>query len=212
MNKGFFQNNKHKIKHTMKNFITYCIITMAVIFLFTSCGSSLTVTKRHYNKGYHVSFNKIKQSDRSNVNEIENDQLVNSDENKIFDSSLSMEESTSNSSISEDIFTDEVNSTDDQKVVVQTDKKQPEKLFNSTMGMSENVQSTYTKIKNSFSDQKELKTPQPREDGLSLLWIVILVILILWAIGFIGGNVGGLIHLLLVIALILLILWLLGII
>lgn len=46
-------------------------------------------------------------------------------------------------------------------------------------------------------------------EGLSLFWIVILIILILWAIGFIGGSIGGLINLLLLVALILLILWLL---
>lgn len=48
-------------------------------------------------------------------------------------------------------------------------------------------------------------------DGLSLFWIVILVLLILWALGVIGGGwgLGGLIYILLVIALILLILWLL---
>jgi Family of unknown function (DUF5670) len=48
-------------------------------------------------------------------------------------------------------------------------------------------------------------------DGLSLLWIVIVVILILWLIGLIAGGfgLGGLINILLIIALILLILWLL---
>jgi len=48
-------------------------------------------------------------------------------------------------------------------------------------------------------------------DALSLLWIVIVVILILWLIGIIAGGfgLGGLINLLLVIALILLVLWLL---
>jgi hypothetical protein len=50
-------------------------------------------------------------------------------------------------------------------------------------------------------------------DGLSLFWVVILVIIILWAIGFFAGwGTGGLINLLLVVALILLILWLLRII
>jgi hypothetical protein len=49
--------------------------------------------------------------------------------------------------------------------------------------------------------------------ALSLLWIVILVILILWLIGILAGGLGlgVLINLLLVIALVLLILWLLRI-
>jgi hypothetical protein len=52
----------------------------------------------------------------------------------------------------------------------------------------------------------------PVTSDLSLLWIVIIILLVLWALGLIAGNFGGLIHLLLVIALILLILWLLRII
>ncbi len=58
-------------------------------------------------------------------------------------------------------------------------------------------------------------TPAPIVgEALSLLWIVILVLVILWLLGFITGGfgLGGLIHLLLLIALILLILWLLRII
>jgi hypothetical protein len=57
-------------------------------------------------------------------------------------------------------------------------------------------------------------SPQPVEGALSLIWIVILVLLILWALGLLAGGwgLGGLINILLVIALILLILWLLRII
>jgi hypothetical protein len=65
--------------------------------------------------------------------------------------------------------------------------------------------------------KKQLKSslfpsPNPVTSDLSLLWIVIIVLIVLWALGLIAGNFGGLIHLLLVIALILLILWLLRII
>jgi hypothetical protein len=50
-----------------------------------------------------------------------------------------------------------------------------------------------------------------RGAALSLLWIVIVVILILWLIGILAGGfgLGGLINVLLIIALVLLILWLL---
>ena len=52
------------------------------------------------------------------------------------------------------------------------------------------------------------------DEALSLIWIVILVVLLLWLLGFIAGGfgLGPFIHLLLVIALILLILWLLRVI
>ncbi len=68
---------------------------------------------------------------------------------------------------------------------------------------------------NSTSKKVKFKSNSPRSDeGLSLIWIVILVLLILWAAGLLGGGwgLGGLINVLLVIALILLILWLLRII
>ncbi len=65
--------------------------------------------------------------------------------------------------------------------------------------------------------KKQLKSslfplPNPVTSDLSMLWIVIIVLIVLWALGLIAGNFGGLIHLLLLIALILLILWLLRII
>ncbi|MEX2595935.1 MAG: lmo0937 family membrane protein [Salibacteraceae bacterium] len=51
-------------------------------------------------------------------------------------------------------------------------------------------------------------------DARSFLWLVIVILLILWLLGFLSGGfgVGGLIHLLLIIALILFILWMLKII
>lgn len=52
-------------------------------------------------------------------------------------------------------------------------------------------------------------TASVNDDGLSVLWVVVLVLLILWAVGLWGFGLGGLINVLLVIALILLILWLL---
>lgn len=194
----------------MKNFITYLIITMAVIFLFTSCGSSLTVTKRHYNKGYHVSYNKLKQSDRSNSNELTNDQLALSEEEIVIANSVHLEDNTTKKSISEGILFEDKYDAPEENISIE--KTQPEKSIISASDIGKNIVAPITKIKNSFSDLKELKSSQPREEGLSLLWIIIVIILILWALGLIGGFGGDLIHLLLVIALILLILWLLGII
>jgi Flp pilus assembly protein TadB len=74
----------------------------------------------------------------------------------------------------------------------------------SKQATSDQSQSTY--------DQDQISSPTPARDGdLSMFWIVILIILLLWLLGFVL-NIGALVHLLLVVALILLILWLLGII
>lgn len=58
-------------------------------------------------------------------------------------------------------------------------------------------------------------SPRATEDDvLSLLWILILALLVIWAIAFLTGGwgLGGLVHLILVIAVILFVLWILKII
>ncbi|HXC04455.1 MAG TPA: hypothetical protein VNZ86_06860 [Bacteroidia bacterium] len=67
-------------------------------------------------------------------------------------------------------------------------------------------------VSQQLKDIKHLKSEGERE-GLSLFWLVILILLILWLLGLIGGGwgLGILINVLLLFALILLILWLLRI-
>jgi cytoskeletal protein RodZ len=62
-------------------------------------------------------------------------------------------------------------------------------------------------------DNQKMKARASSGEALSLFWIVILILLLLWAIGVISGGwgLGGVIYILLIIALILLILWLLRI-
>lgn len=190
-------------------------MALIAIFLFTSCGSSLTVTKRQHNKGYYVSFNKIKHSDRSNPEEALKEESNTNEENTAIRTAEGVEENTEIISTSTE---DDVAATDTDMEEVSAPEVKKKNTFvsnalNLKKAVNEKVEGSATKIKNSFSTQQdEMSTPAPREDGLSLLWIIILVILILWLLGFLGGIGGSLIHLLLVIALILLILWLLGII
>lgn len=196
----------------MKNFITFLAIVMAIIFLFTSCGSSLTITKRHHTNGYYVSYNKMKKSESTKTNDFVKEKELELNQNVEFNSSLTKKEPTTPISVSEDVLLLEESSENETPSYTEDENSEETKTVKSSIGTSEKVHQSIVKIKKSFFDQKELKSPQPREDGLSLLWIIILVVLILWALGYIGGWGGGLIHLLLVIALILLILWLLGII
>jgi len=72
----------------------------------------------------------------------------------------------------------------------------------------------FAPIKHTIDERKKSAYASSEGQALSLLWIVILVLIILWALGILVGgvNIGGLINILLVIALILLILWLLRII
>jgi len=86
-----------------------------------------------------------------------------------------------------------------------------ETFKNDTKKVHSVVENTSSKIKDAVNNSKESISQARSESGLSLLWIVILVVLILWLLGFLVG-LGDIIHLLLVVALILLILWLLGVI
>lgn len=198
----------------MKNLITLSLTIGILSSLLFSCGSSLTVTKRHYNKGYHISYNKIPKS------------VDNKDEEKLISKTESY--STSNNTRETVNQTEEIaiekeiaSVSASQEDVSEMDLDDEEKTsiakfdFKQEFGKVANTtQESVSKIKSSLSDKYvSIENSSPRsEDGLSMVWIIILVILILWALGFGFGGLGNLIHLLLVVALILLILWLLGVI
>jgi hypothetical protein len=86
------------------------------------------------------------------------------------------------------------------------------KFFNNSTGKSQ--ETPFSILEKAENVKEKISPSASSDDALSLLWIVIVIILILWLLGFaLGGlGLGGAIHILLVIALILLILWLLGII
>ncbi|MCW3076755.1 MAG: hypothetical protein JWO32_1364, partial [Bacteroidetes bacterium] len=67
-------------------------------------------------------------------------------------------------------------------------------------------------VKNPFKLTKIVAASDSKDDALSLIWIIIVVILILYLIGLLLDFGGPFIHVLAVIALVLLILWLLKII
>jgi hypothetical protein len=91
-------------------------------------------------------------------------------------------------------------------------KKEDVKKVSSVNGFTkETNKEKFTRVA-SFVKERMITKPNTtanNDDGLSVLWVVVLVLLILWAVGLWGFNLGGLINILLVIALILLILWLL---
>jgi len=207
----------------MKNYFSFIAAAFGIIFLVASCGSSLTITKRHYNKGYYISFNKGKHSDNSTTedqikDDIAQDIVVKNESEKHSEFTVS-EDDTNNDfeEINPEENDDAVASDNsDQKAVGKVPLNSSEKkqsLFSERKESKLLKHFSPSKIKNTLSDQSSVSSPNAHtDDGLSLLWIVILVVLILWLLGFLYGSFGGLIHLLLVIALILLILWLLGII
>lgn len=183
----------------MKKLSTFISLSILSAIILSSCGHGLSITKRRYTKGYYVSSQKkrptTKNTPASTAEQpLETLKLVSKP-------------------------TEQINTGEKlQKTNAVTRAAAPGK--NQTARRINNSPSVLPDILSSFSIQKPIKTIDKLidsrklqagsdDDGLSLFWIIILIVLILWLLGFISGNFGGIINLLLVIALILLILWLL---
>lgn len=200
----------------MKTTITLFAFLLFAGLILPSCG--VTITKRQHLRGYYVSTNP-----RHHVGKGE--AVIKTDENKPVASTQSaaveaveatkLEVAEAPATINEHANAFDVIANDkqhDAAPAASVEASSTERTFSlSSMAqkvpMMKKMQSTVKKIKASSNAPTS-------GDALSLLWIVIVVLLILWAIGLLAGGwgLGGLINLLLLIAVILLILWLLRII
>lgn len=185
------------------------ILSLLIIgFLLNSCKTHTTVLKRHYMKGYYVSHknNSVKNKERSE-----------STSKHVFHSAKTVKEESRDMVANKDVL-----SASNEGVLFQTEKDQPGSNYHQKQKQHAIVYHNYNlaAIKHDPRPTKILPIEPERimadtvtRDGLSLFWIVVLVILILWALGLLAGGfgLGGLINILLAIALILLILWLLRI-
>lgn len=194
----------------MKNLFTYFASIAILSIVISSCGS-ISVTKRQFNKGYSISYNKKMKSTESTKDsesialKTESPKAIpNKKRNENIRSSeitpLRESEAIETAEIQEEIVPQSAPSSSEvgDNIIEQDELVKQE---------SKNEQIQY----NSDEDQVTSSTPR-HDDGLSWIWIIILIVILLWALGLLFGSFGGLIHLLLVVALILLILWLLGII
>ena len=194
------------MKKVFTPFILFAIIASVVL---SSCGSSNSVMKRRYTKGYYVSHSKNKHS-----------QPVSHEKTSVVKSDQSLKVVPL---AEKEISTTVVKTPDTAKLPVITANSEivPRKVANkstatqlSNPSLKINSQPTELSVKRSFKSINNAlvqKRSAVAEDGLSLLWIVIVVLLVLFFLGLIGDVLGGLIYILLVIALVLLILWLLRI-
>ncbi len=188
----------------MKKLIMFTAICLIVSILFPSCGSNIMLTKRHYNNGYYVSHTqKNKATQKSQVEEeksaaatVDSLPVVQNKTEQATTAKINNEvAATNNMVVSADKPLNSSVSSGSKQTVKQTNKI---------------TESPVAEIKQIISGTEKADHASSQREGLSLFWIVILVLLILWAFGF--GPIGGLIHLLLLVALILLVLWLLRII
>jgi hypothetical protein len=190
----------------MNNLLKISILFFASIVLFSSC-KTMSVTKRHYNKGYYVSHSHKQKALKKTGREPEQLSSVTKEERaEILNpgtTALKMPPTEEKELIASDTY--------EQPVLPSSRKKLFDKRSNSYSNEEIEVRDV---IKNPLKAGKMLATKDSGDDALSLLWILIVVLLIVYIVGILldGFGLGGIIHILGVIVLVLLILWLLKII
>ena len=199
----------------MKKIITFSIICILGGIVLSSCKSGVSITKRHYTKGYHIArnhsvkpINSITVKTKETPSDIEKITVTNKLQVLPWSEELQFQKN-------------QIATLSDKTLIAVKNNKLSNKEFHKKENTNLFVLPKMKLIKNDFKFVNNTKNKESKigsadhtHDGLSLFWLVILVIVILWALGVIAGGfgLGGLIHLLLVVALILLILWLLRII
>jgi hypothetical protein len=196
----------------MKNLFKFSIVLIAASTLFSSCGSDFSIMKRHYTSGYYVDYTKsnkeVAPKGDKNIEPVTIAQINSvpaaSQQNNapVISSEAKTEKAPSKLPGIKNILP----SINFPSITKQAHVNTLPVLENPSAESNKAVYESPS-TSNNVSDRDE-------HAALSLLWLVIVIILILWLIGLIAGGfgLGGLINLLLVIALILLVLWLLRII
>jgi hypothetical protein len=189
----------------MKKLIPFGTVCILACMALSSCNSSFEITKRRYNKGYYIDHSSKKEI--SFVTKEKTTQVKNTTPSYPLQSltgQKSMVSTTIPMSAKANTVITKIEK-QGNKTVIATNTRQIMNNLPTTTETS-SVQ-TVSSTLNSITDDGDNHS---RGDGLSLFWLIILIILIVWAIGLLAGGfgLGGLINILLVIALILLILWL----
>lgn len=188
-----------------KLFTPQFLLMMITAIILSSCGSSTSITKRRYNKGYYVSHSPNKNSTKETAKV--KTQAINANEPlKVMD--ITPEQTASTSQADKTTSPTTANTTKSAEKAKQTRTN-----TNSTnlVPFTKSAPAEFSVLKpfKSINKAVDQKLSASSGDSLSLFWIVILVLLILFLLGVIDGSLGGLIYILLVVALVLLILWLL---
>ena len=196
----------------MKKIITFSTVCTLLSLFFASCGSNTSLTKRHYSKGYHIAHTKGMHKTPT----------VNKDEKvvQLQKREAALTDPSRNKIVQNPIIVYKAAgpTMDNAPLIVSTNKTPI--VFNTHIVAKHPVKQVPTfnlfpvkEVKHLMFSKKRVSPPVSDHEHLSLFWILILVLLILWAFGLLGGGwgLGIFINVLLVIALILLILWLLRI-
>ncbi|MES2681149.1 MAG: DUF5670 family protein [Bacteroidota bacterium] len=193
----------------MKKSITpYILLCIIIAVLVSSCGSSTSLTKRRYTKGYYVSHSPARHTTKSKT---ENTAVAKATQPVLVTPKTESQPATADlktfSKSPAPVITANkaTGSHKVKKPAVAKTNSDPD-LINNTSRPAELLVKKPFKAINGLALQK---SADDDDDGLSLLWIIIVVLLVLFFLGLIGDILGPLIYILLVVAVVLLILWLL---
>ena len=194
----------------MKNLFTSLIICVLAALILSSCGSSSFITKRRYTKGYYVSntHGKHKTPVSTPTGKTERADVVTISPAPAADPELKAPAATAPE---KNVLTQKKSASRLDAIKNKIAAKQAVKSHRNN---DADQQLSIGEFKQSHNKLPSLRpTAGSDDDALSLFWIVIIVLLVLYLLGVISGGwgLGILIHLLLILALILLILWLLRI-
>jgi len=202
----------------MKKLITLSVICIIASLVFPSCKSEVSVTKRHYTRGYYVAHgHKTVKSEISLKNKEKIVRFKTDKPSNVLQTKNKKDENVAVSNFYR------IPVTNNSAYTASNEKKQSHSNSNQTIkplknnsdvDESKSIEERFTDLKNDISTSKKSVRATHNHEEYSLLWIIIVVVLILWVLGFLAGGfgLGGLINLLLLVALILFILWLLKVI
>jgi hypothetical protein len=178
----------------------FTLSLIACIFL-----ASCSLTKRHYTNGYYVTHNDGKPSLTKSKEQItykEKKQSLHTAQN-IYDNKSVDSPQPISLAANEAIAANNIKT---------PDKTAPAPAHKKHEGY--NVPKIFQQENAKSFQAKKAKPDELVVDALSLFWIVILILLILWLLAILTGGwgLGEFVHILLVVALILLILWILRVI
>jgi hypothetical protein len=198
----------------MKKLLTFCSICITASMLFSSCASNFSIMKRHYTNGYYVDYT---GNNKTITSKTEDKVAQPATETKVNEPQYSEKQ--------DQVSASPVSSNNDKTPSLLANEKKALSKINSHLANKQVLANKPGAVEGSFAENNKAVSESPKvvtgvadhDDGaraaLSLFWLIIVIILILWLIGILAGGfgLGGLINLLLVVALILLILWLLRI-
>jgi hypothetical protein len=186
---------KLNIMNNQRRLLPFVLIT---VFLFSACNSSLSITKRRYTKGYYIHH-------PSAPNALATENLLKKNHKQTATTKEQNTVAAENEALASITGPQSPAAASPQKSRT-TNAKTPERSLAPSEFITQPVKS-FTALK------KQIEAHSAVGEALSLLWLLVVILLVVYIAGLLFDNFGAgwIIHLLLVAALVMFILWLLRI-